>query len=352
MLAIRKRVSGRTGTWFSRSAIPKPSAQTVSPSTDTATDRPGMPISAIRAQTTSRDSSIAADHCRGVPAVRDGLGTDPRLGFYGPASEMWRVNREAVLLGSGPAALLLQLAHPLVAEGVAAHSDFAADPFARLRRTLRTTLAMVFGDGPTAERAIAELNRVHARVRGPVLDPRSVAATGAHQYRALDPALLLWVQATLVITSVHAYDRWVAPLAADERDRLWLESRVTGQLLGIPLAASPPSWPELIDWFEQQMTPGGPVVVTDTARRLAGTIIRPPLPWAPGALVDLAVLPGLGLLPPAIREGYGIPWSARRAALAGALSTGVRTWVRLTPRSWRAMPPARAAERRVAAGVG
>ena len=277
---------------------------------------------------------------------------DPRLGFYGPGSQMWRVNREAVLLGSGPAALLLQLAHPLVAEGVAAHSDFAADPFARLRRTLRTTLAMVFGDGPTAEHAVAELNRVHARVQGPVLDPQATAATDARHYRALDPELLLWVQATLVITSVRAYDRWVAPLSPAERDRLWLESRATGERLGIPLTTSPPSWPELIDWFERQMAPGGPVVVTDTARRLSATVIRPPLPMAPTPLVDLAVLPGLALLPPTIREGYGIPWSACRAALAGALGSGLRLWVRLTPRGWRAMPPARAAERRVAASGG
>ena len=96
---------------------------------------------------------------------------DPVLGFYGPGSQMWRINREAVLLGAGPAALLLQIAHPLVAEGVAAHSDYPADPFGRLRRTLRTTLAMVFGDGPEAERAVARLNRVHAGVRGEVDRP-------------------------------------------------------------------------------------------------------------------------------------------------------------------------------------
>jgi uncharacterized protein (DUF2236 family) len=274
---------------------------------------------------------------------------DARLGFYGPASQMWRVNREAVLLGSGPAALLLQLAHPLVAEGVAAHSDFASDPFARLRRTLRTTLAMVFGDGPTAELAVADLNRIHARVRGPVLDPQASAATGAGHYRALDPELLLWVQATLVIMSVRAYDRWVGSLTSAERDRLWLESRLAGERLGIPLSASPRSWSELLEWFERQMAPGGPVVVTDTARRLAASIVRPPLPFAPGPLVDLAVLPGLALLPPGIRGGYGIAWSRRQELVAGVLSRGLRAWVRLMPSGWRAMPPARAAERRAAA---
>jgi uncharacterized protein (DUF2236 family) len=265
---------------------------------------------------------------------------------------MWRVNREAVLLGAGPAALLLQLAHPLVAEGVAAHSDFAADPFARLRRTLRTTLALVFGDGPTAERAIGHLNHVHARVRGEVLDPQAVAVSGATEYRALEPRLLLWVQATLVVMSVRAYARWVAPLTPGEQDRLWRESRRTASRLGIPDALSPRSWPELDDWFERQMAPGGPVVVTETARRLAAPIVHPPLPLVPGPLVDLAVLPGLSLLPPRIRDEYGIPWSGGRAATANVLGVGLRAWVRLLPRGLRALPPARAAERRMATTPG
>ena len=55
-------------------------------------------------------------------------------GLYGPASEAWRLNREAMLLlGAGPRALLLQIAHPLVAAGVADHCDFRTDPWRRLR---------------------------------------------------------------------------------------------------------------------------------------------------------------------------------------------------------------------------
>ena len=51
-------------------------------------------------------------------------------GLYGPDSEAWRLNREAMLLlGAGPRALLLQLAHPLVAEASSEHSDFRADPW-------------------------------------------------------------------------------------------------------------------------------------------------------------------------------------------------------------------------------
>ena len=275
------------------------------------------------------------------------VGVDRLRGFYGPGSEMWRINREAVLLGAGPAALLLQIAHPLVAEGVAAHSRFEKDPFGRLRRTLRTTLGMVFGDGPTAERAVARLNGVHRRVSGEVHDEQAVRASGRHRYQALDPELLLWVQSTLLVTSVQAYRAWVAPLDAAACERFWQEARVVGVRLGIPLEVSPRSWPELLGWFEAQLAPGGPITVTPTARAMAPLIIRPPLPHVPGRVVDLAATPGLSLLPERLRQEFGIPWPCRRARLAHLLAPALRTWVRVIPRSWRAMPPARAAERRV-----
>jgi len=70
-------------------------------------------------------------------------------GVYGPGSAAWARNRDAfLLLGAGPRALLLQLAHPLVAEGVAQHSDFRADPWSRLAGTLRTYLRIVYAGAP------------------------------------------------------------------------------------------------------------------------------------------------------------------------------------------------------------
>ena len=270
---------------------------------------------------------------------------DPMLGFYGPSSAMWRVNREAVLLGAGPAALLLQIAHPHVAEGVAHHSDFQADPWRRLRRTLRTTLAMVFGDGPTAERAVRRLNGVHATVRGEATDPEARALAGG-TYRAMDPELLLWVQATLVWTSVQAYERWVEPLDAADREELWAEARAVGQRLGIPLEASPPDWPALEAYWTRMLAPDGPITITTTARTLADSIIRPPIMGLPGPAIDLLATPGLALLPERIRSAYGIPWGPVRAWLARVADVSLRGWVGVMPLAWRSMPQARAADRR------
>ena len=66
-------------------------------------------------------------------------------GLFPADSVARRVDRELFLLAGGAAALLLQVAHPLVAAGVDQHSDFRRSPHRRLLRTLDTTLAIVFG---------------------------------------------------------------------------------------------------------------------------------------------------------------------------------------------------------------
>src|SRR5260370_1723360 len=103
-----------------------------------------------------------------------------RPGLFEENSITRRVNRENILLLGGGRALLMQLAHPKVAAGVDEHSDFRAHPIRRLRRTIRMTMAIVFGDRETALGAARAGNQVHAN--GPGSD-----------YRALDPHLLLWV---------------------------------------------------------------------------------------------------------------------------------------------------------------
>jgi uncharacterized protein (DUF2236 family) len=269
---------------------------------------------------------------------------DPLLGFYGPGSQMWRINREAVLLAAGPTALLLQVAHPLVAEGVHQHSAFEADPPRRLRNTLRTTLALVFGDGPAAERAVRRLNHVHAAVQGEVEDP--VARAAAERYRALDPELLLWVQATLIWSSLAAYERWVGPVTAAERETLWAEARRVGVRLGIPLEVSPADWSAFEAYWARMLAPDGAVQVTPTGRRLGRVIAGSPMPFLRGPLLGLLMLPALALLPERVRDGFGFAWGPGRAATARLLDAAIRLWVRLLPRSVRAMPQARRAEAR------
>jgi uncharacterized protein (DUF2236 family) len=266
----------------------------------------------------------------------DRVRPDPHLGFYGPDSMMWRINREAVLLGAGPCALLLQIAHPSVARGVAEHSNFESDPFSRLRGTIKTTMDLVFGNGVVAERAVKRLNGVHAGVRG-------------EGYRALDPQLLLWVQVTLIVTSVSAYERWVSPLTEGQKDEFWQEARTVGPRLGIPTTVSPASWSELTRYWDDMLALDGPIHATETARRLSPLILRPPLPVLPAPIIDVLGKPGLSLLPTRLRDEFRISWTARDSAVAETASVAVKAWTSVVPGPLRWMPQANAAYARARA---
>lgn len=297
---------------------------------------------------------------------------DDRFGLYGPTSEAWRLNREAtILLGAGPRALLLQLAHPLVAEGVDQHSAFRENPWGRLEGTLRSYLRIVYGSLPEARAEIRRLAGLHRRVTGPVRDPVARAVTGTERYRARDPELSLWVHATLVDSTMVAADAWLEPLSRRRRADFYAETRPIALAFGIPDSLLPRDIAAFETYLAAMLGPGGPVQVTATARELSETILHPPLSpllrdprvlgrgplpafgplvdRVPRGSYDFLMWPAVALLPASIREGYDIPWTPWRRLVSGWLVAGFRIWRPRFPTGIRCMPQALAADRRVAA---
>jgi uncharacterized protein (DUF2236 family) len=290
-------------------------------------------------------------------------------GFYGPGSEAWRLNREAMLLlGAGPRALLLQIAHPLVAAGVAQHSQFRDDPWARLSGTLRSYLRIVYGSAPAARDEIRRLHDLHRGIRGDVSDAVARERHGG-RYSALDPSLSLWVHATLVDSTIRAYDAWIERLSHDERARYYEETLPVGRAFGIPGSLLPPDIDAFDDYVAAMLGPDGPVKVGDDARELADAILHPPLGPALAAAGPLAARaaplfdaiparaygwlfwPSIGLLPASVREGYGLAWGLRQRAVAAWLVAAWQAWRPALPPAFRQMPQALAADRRVGAGT-
>lgn len=263
------------------------------------------------------------------------------------APTSWIIHREVVLLLGWGRAILMQFAHPLIACGVAEHSGFRDQAFGgwrRLRRTLGAMLALTFGDGEHARRAGDRINAIHERVHGRL--PRAAGPFAAGTpYSATDPALLGWVHATLVDSFLLAYERYVRPLSPGERDAYCQESAGIEELLRIPAGSLPRTTASLHAYVARRLA-SGEIHVTDTARDLARGVLYPPMsaPAWPGlAVLRLATV---GLLPPALREAYGFPWDARRAAALRACTVAIRTLLPLVPPVVRYWPQASSAARR------
>lgn len=147
----------------------------------------------------------------------------------------WRVfaNPVALFIG-GVSAVLLELAEPSVRAGVWEHSSFRKDPVTRLRRTGFAALVTVYAPRAEAERMIARVVRMHDRVAGVTQDGRP--------YRANDPRLLEWVQATAVFGFTEAYHRYVSSLTLKEKSGVFMEGLEAARLYG---AQRPPQgWAE------------------------------------------------------------------------------------------------------------
>jgi len=265
-------------------------------------------------------------------------------GAPGPASVTWKLHCEVALLAGWGRAILLQLAHPLIAQGVAEHSAFAREPGSgvqRLHRTLESMLALTFGTAEEAQRAVDRINRIHDRVHGALPARQGDFAAGT-VYSAHDPALLAWVHATLVDSFIITYERFVGALTGAERDRYCAEASRIEPQLGIPVGQLPRRHADLLAYVEAMLA-GGAISVGDTARAIARDLLSPPLPWAARPLAPLLRLPTVGLLPPGIRDAYGLAWNPRRERALRRLTVATRLGLPLLPRPLRHWAAARAA---------
>jgi uncharacterized protein (DUF2236 family) len=247
-------------------------------------------------------------------------------GLFDQGSVLRRVYGDGVCgLGAGTA-LLLQLAHPSIARGVHDHSDYEHRPLDRLFGTLYATNAVVFGSKEDAAEIGRAITGVHARVTGP-------------GYRALDPELLCWVNATLLGTAVNLYRQIIRPLSVPELDEFVHDSRRVGEVFGCPLDSQPSTWSEFDRYWSDTVES---LEVSPTAKTVArsllsgrGLPLRPA--WFPGLAFARAVT--AATLPSRIRDAYELPWRRRERAVASIGLNGARVILPRLPDRWRQLGP-------------
>ena len=228
----------------------------------------------------------------------------------GSAIVAQRLNAERLVLLGWTRAILLQLAHPLIAAGVYDHSSFRATPWAaasRLHATVRAMLALSFGTDAEREHALHGIRTIHTRVNGRLPDAVGPFAAGT-RYSAEDPALLLWVHLTLLDSIPLAYELFVGPIGDQERDSYCAESAWAAIALGARPAEVPVTWAHASEQLSR-MYASGTLCVGEQARTLAKAILTPGLARMVPPLASWNRIVAVGLLPPAIREQYGLQWT-------------------------------------------
>lgn len=272
----------------------------------------------------------------------------------GPGAVLWERGGDLRLLLVAGRSLLLQVAHPTVAAGVAQHSDYASDPWGRLRGTLDLYVAGVnFGYPDGALAAAGRLRRMHRRIEGIDLDGRP--------YHALDPEPFAWVHATLVDGLLLMLSRYVGGVGAAELDRAYAEMRLLGGLYGIPeelMPADRRGHEELV-----AATVAERLADNEVVRNVLAQISRPPPPsylrlagplWsvstaAPGRVLRLATVGGI---PPLLRERLELDWSAAEERELELYARLVRRAAPLLPERLRLLPKVYAAKRRAGSAAG
>ena len=262
--------------------------------------------------------------------------------IFSPDSLFWQINREGLMVLSGPRALLLELAHPLVAQGVVDHSNFRARPLGRLFRTVGVMTALNFEPHARAGAAVKHTRVCHARVRGTL--PQDVGPyLAGTPYRGDDPLLQLWVVATLLDSVLAAYTHLVRPLTADEKQAYYAVGQQLGRAFGIPAELMPPTYDDF-ECYVDAMLDSDALTVGPAARDVVQALFAPALL---GPAIRLSSFISMGLTPPRLRAAFGLSWSdthEQRFQQLGALSRRLRP---LTPDPLCVHPQALLAEWRL-----
>ena len=260
----------------------------------------------------------------------------------GADSVTWKVNREIVVIAGWGRAILLQLAHPLVAAGVDTHSSFRGSlrtSVGRLCGTVGAMLSLTFGDDEEAIATAARINTIHDRVSGRLDAPAGEFSAG-ETYSAHDAELLRWVHATLLDSIPLTYEALFGPLSAEEWERYCVEAALMEPLLDIPPGLLPRT-PRELDTYMREVLGSGRIAITDRSRAVARAVLFPPrwrLLWPALRPVQLLTI---GLLPDAVRRAYGFEWTQRDARALIRWTRALKLMLRLLPAFVRQWPSAR-----------
>lgn len=262
-----------------------------------------------------------------------------------PGSITWRKASDIRLSGGSGYALLLQVSHPTVGAGVAQFSEYQSDPWGRLLRTLDYLYGTIYGGPELAGEIGRRVRAMHTRFKGVREDGK--------RYSALEPDAYAWVHATLAVSIVEGHRLFGSPFTAAEEIEFWDEWRRIGRLVGVRYRDLPDEWADLRPYFDDTVENvlENTRAVQDLLRSLGQPTPPPGLPAGPWKLIGPALaaqarLVTTGMLPPILRERFGLRWTRAHEAAFRALGAASRASGPLLPGQLRVLGPLHLRSRR------
>lgn len=190
---------------------------------------------------------------------------------FGRESMLRRMAAEPISVFIVQRALVMDVAHPKVGQGVSDHSRFRAQPWLRLWGTVDAGLRLVFGDDDVARAAAQQIYRVHDHINGALEQAAGDVAAG-DAYTAHDASLLTWVWATLVDSIEVAFTRWVRPYGPGEAESFYGDMVAFARFFGIADHLVPPDR-AAFEAYLNNMLDGDLLGATDASRAMARDVL-------------------------------------------------------------------------------
>ena len=236
------------------------------------------------------------------------------------------------LMGGAGYALMLQVSHPVVGAGVSEHSNFRADPWGRLLRTLDFTTSVVYGGPDLAWETGRRVREMHKQIKGKL--------PNGEPYHSLEPEPYAWVHATLADSIVRSHLRFVGPVNQSDLETFWAEWRRVGRLLGVRDRDLPERWGEFPEYFNAMVREK--LEPTEAVTEVLEALAEPPPPEVPGMSERIwsmlrapaargSKLGTVGLMPRVLRRKLGLEWSEAQQLELRAVGAASRASGALLP---------------------
>ena len=264
----------------------------------------------------------------------------PDVGYFGPDSMMWKVNKEITVLFGGARALLMHAAHPLIAAGARQTSFYQRDPWKRLIRTLSLQNSLTFGTKEEADESANRINKLHEVING------KDEVSGGY-YDALDHEQLLWVHACLQISSIYFYEKTVGKLSEEEKNMYHKENSLAAKLVLVDTKLMPKTHNELKEWVIAKSREKNYLMKTDVAMDVYDIIGGGPVPKHIKPIWPFIAFTAFNTLPNEFKNLYGIK-SSKLKLLIVSINLLILKFTRpFLPPFFRLIAPARWAKQRI-----